>query len=407
MILYILAFIIMCIMCFFAYIKIKHRFWAMQPVFHFYDLYYWFFNVGIIRHDLPKKNRYTNFKNVSFGKMSNLLDKTNKQMKQFIFLIQQHYLKNKDNRFHPEWINIVPYFVGHKHPCFVSFYYEPKWIEDVTNKTIIEDKRMIGAMTSRPLQVSFYNKNKPGCNTLDVYYVDYLCVDKNYRNKNVAPQLIQTHEYHQSHTNTDICVSLFKREGEMTGIIPLCFYKTYCFNMRKWTTPLGLPVTTSLLDTDSQNVFYAWKFIKETIDQTKHSIYITILPEPSNLIELIKTKNLFLKMVMNDKEVQAIYFFRKVCTSVSEGKEVLSCFASVKSKHITNELFIHAFKVSVSSIVKKYKFSYLTVENISNNDILIQNLSSKSIPEIVSPTAYFLYNFAYQTIPSNKILIIN
>ena len=404
MILYILAFIVMCIICFFAYIKVKHRFWAMQPVFHFYDLYYWLFNVGIIRHDLPKKNRYTNFKNISFAKMSNLLDKTNKQMKQFVFLIQQHYLKNKENRFHPEWINIAPYFVGHKHPCFVSFYYEPKWIEDVANKTIIEDKQMIGAITSRPLQLFIYKKNTQ--ETLVVYYVDYLCVDKSYRKKNIAPQLIQTHEYHQSHTNTDICVSLFKREGEMTGIIPLCCYKTYCFNMRKWTTPLGLPATVSLLDADSQNVFYAWEFIKETIQNS--SIWkITILPQISNIIELIKTNNLFLKIVMIDQAVQAIYFFRKVCTSISEGKEVLSCFASMKSIHVTPELFIHAFKVSVASIVKKYKFSYLTVENISNNDILITNLCNKSIPEIVSPTAYFLYNFAYQTIPSNKILIIN
>lgn len=219
--------------------------------------------------------------------------------------------------------------------------------------------------------------------------------------------MIQTHEYHQSHTNTDICVSLFKREGEMTGIIPLCCYKTYCFNMKKWTTPLGLPVTINLLDADSQNVFYAWDFIKETIHKTKHSLSITILPQISNLIELIKTNNLFLKMVMMNQEIQAIYFFRKVCTAVSEGKEVLSCFASVKSGDIKNELFVHAFKVSVATIVKKHKFSYLSVENTSNNDILVNNLCSKSIPEIISPTAYFLYNFAYQTVSSNKMLIIN
>ena len=403
MILYILAFIVLLITCFFAYIKVKHRFWAMQPVFHFYDLYYWMFNVGIIRHDLPKKNRYTNFTNVSFEKMSSLLDKSNKQMKQFVFLVQEHYLKNKENRFHPEWINIVPYFVGHKHPCFISFYYEPKWIEDVTNKTIIEDKQMIGSMTSRPLQVSIYKQKT--CETLDVYYIDYLCVDKKYRKKNIAPQLIQTHEYHQSHSNTEICVNLFKREGEMTGIIPLCCYKTYCFSMAKWSTPLSLPVHVSLLDADSQNVFYAWDFIKETV--TKHSISMTILPQISNLIELIKTKNIFLKIVIIDQEVQAIYIFRKVCTSISKGKEVLSCFASIKSTHMGTDQFIHAFKASVSSIVKKYKFYYLSVENISNNDILIQNLCSKSSPEIISPTAYFFYNFAYQTIPSNKILIIN
>ena len=44
--------------------------------------------------------------------------------------------------------------------------------------------------------------------------------------------MIQTHEYNQSHKNKNICVSLFKREEELTGIIPLTIYKTYCFPLK-------------------------------------------------------------------------------------------------------------------------------------------------------------------------------
>ena len=65
MILYILGVIILCIILFFVYIRLKYKFWALQPVFHFYDLYYWVINVGIIRKELPEKNRYVNLKKIT------------------------------------------------------------------------------------------------------------------------------------------------------------------------------------------------------------------------------------------------------------------------------------------------------------------------------------------------------
>ena len=64
MILYIIAFFILLIILFFIYIRLKYKFWALQPVFHFYDIYYWFINVGIIRQELPDKNKYVNLKQI-------------------------------------------------------------------------------------------------------------------------------------------------------------------------------------------------------------------------------------------------------------------------------------------------------------------------------------------------------
>ena len=93
-------------------------------------------------------------------------------------------------------------------------------IQNGKNDNIIEKNKIIGLISSRPLTCII------GENILfDLYYVDYLCVDKYHRNKNIAPQLIQTHEYNQSHSNKKISVSLFKREEELTGIIPLTYYQ--------------------------------------------------------------------------------------------------------------------------------------------------------------------------------------
>ena len=395
---YILSFIITCIILYYLYIKIKYRFWMLQPVFHFYDIYYWFINVGIIRHELPIKNRYTNFNNIV---TTNFEDISQTVLKEFVTLVRLNYLRNNDNTFTPTIENIVPYFVGHNAKSFYSFYWEKNILLDNKHNTTIEDKKLIGVMTSRPLHVEIIGTRNE---TFDVYYVDYLCVSRNKRKNGIAPQIIQTHEYNQSHTNKKICISLFKREEELTGIIPLTVYKTYCFDIKKWTTPCNLSARISLLTGDKQNMYYLYNFIKET----NAKWHITIIPEISNIIELAITHNIFIKMLIADANIEAIYIFKKTCTYIEKNKEIISCIASINGPNLQQCDFIQGFKCALWSIIKdNSNFKYLIVEDISDNKCIIQNLCINTHPLIVSPTAYFFYNFAYSPFISDKALIIN
>jgi hypothetical protein len=56
---------------------------------------------------------------------------------------------------------------------------------------------------------------------------------------------------------------------------------------------------------------------------------------------------------------------------------------------------------------EKGKYSYLAIEDISDNNYIIENIKIKTHPLVISPTAYFFYNFAYNPFKSNRILIIN
>lgn len=401
------SFIILFIILFFLYIRIKFKFWALQPVFHFYDLYYWVVNVGIISKELPSKNRYTNFKNIKTISYDILSEQN---IKDLTLLVQLNYLRNNDNTFTPQKENIVPYFKGHNYKSFWSFYREPEILLDTKTSTTIENEKLIAVITGRPLHVTFYNNNyKKG--ELDVYYIDYLCVDKLHRKKNIAPQLIQTHEYNQSHLNRKICVSLFKREEELTGIIPLTIYKTYCFNMRKWTRPIELSTNIKVLHGDKQNIYYLYNFINELTKQ-QGKWELTICPEMSNLIELVTSQNLFIIMLLIDGEIVSAYLFKKTCTFIEKDKEIISCIASFfKTNELSIDQFIEGFKIALWSVLEKIKdknkFHYLIVEDISDNNHIINNLCIKTHPLAVSPTAYFFYNFAYNTFNSNQILIIN
>lgn len=416
MLLYFLGAIFLLVVLFFIFIRIKYRFWAVQPVYHFYDVYYWFFNIGIIRHELPEKNRYTNFKDIETITSEKVLgdDSIMKaKLTNFMDLIQLNYLKNEDNTFLPEKENIIPYFEGHNSPSFFSFFWEPDVLINVKTNTTIDTKMLVGAITSRPLTVTIYKTNNPEIIKFDTFYVDYLCVKKGFRKKNIAPQLIQTHEYNQCHINKNICVSLFKREGELTGIIPLTVYQTYVFDMKNWVKPPEqLHSKTTLLVGDSQNIYYLYNFINELTNsktQGSHCKWdITIIPEMTNLVSLVKSKNMYIYMLLTDMEIEAVYIFKKTCTNIEKGKGLLSLIASINSINLSLTKFIQGFKnVLWEILLNNPNYHYLAIEDVSDNKYIIDNIKVKTHPTFESPTAYFFYNYARSPFDANRALIIN
>ena len=393
---YTLFIVVFVVFIIYMYIKLKYGFWVIQPVFHIYDIGYMWKPPGIIEGRLPIKNKYTNFKDIDTIVFFNL---TSIQKQRFINLIKTHYLRNKDNIFSPKEENVVPYFVGHNTKSFVSFFYEDHCLLDSKTGNLITDRKIVGAMTSRPINIIINNGDDNA--KFRAYYVDYLCVDQLHRKKGIAPQIIQTHHYNQRHINKDIVVSLFKREDELTGIVPLCVYSTYGFPVTTWTKPSELSGEYKLLEINAQNFRFIYDFLLENSSEFD----IIICVESTNIIELIKSKNIFIYAVLCDDQIQCCYFFRKSCVQIEKGLEVLSCFASISN--CETDIFIKGFKLSFWKIAAENYFGFAAIENISHNNIIITNLSLKTKPIIISPTAYFFYNFAYPTFQPEKVLIIN
>jgi len=394
---YILFFGLLIVLIIYGYIRIKYGFWILQPVFHIYDISYMISPPGVINHSLPNKNKYTNFKNIKTILYNTL---TEIELNRIVNFIKLNYLQNKDNIFSPKLINISPYFNGHNSSSFISLYTEQNDMLDLNKKTIIEDTKIIGIITARPIHI-FINNGDTNAN-FDAYYIDYLCVDKSYRKKGIAPQIIQTHHYNQSHLNKNINVSLFKREDELTGIIPLTVYSTYGFSVNKWTKPLELHAMYKIVEINSQNLHLLFDFI----NNTNKLFDMVINTNISNIVELIKTKNIFIYAIIFENNIICAYCFRKSCVFIEKNMEVLSCFASINN-YQDNNIFIQGFKISFWKISDENYFGFSAIENVSHNNIIIDNIKIKTSPLIVSPTAYFFYNFAYNTFNSNKVLIIN
>ena len=386
--LYFIYLLVLILIIFYLIFKYKYKFWILQPVFHLYDFHYYLTKPQIINYSLPELNKYVDFFHIKFYSIDEHLDKN--LLHKSLFLIQNNYYRNNQNIYLPHIKNFYPYFLGHNTFSFLSVYYSSKLYKN--HKEIIEHQYPIGVMTSRPLEIFFKSKR------IMAYYVDYLCVEKSYRKKGIAPKIIQTHEYAQRHKNPNIQVSLFKREGELTGIVPLCVYKTNCYYLANLFEEKIIHPSIQIIAVDKQNFNYLVSFIKET-----DHFECKILPHFANLLHLIESKNVKIYISLQNNEIESAFFYRRTCCYY-KGKEIVSLFASIKSNLISASTFVSYFNKTINLLSKH--FYYLAIEQISDNIILTKYYQNEDVLSS-SPTAYFLYNYIQPTIKSSNVLLLN
>jgi hypothetical protein len=154
-----------------------------------------------------------------------------------------------------------------------------------------------------------------------------------------------------------------------------------------------------ILSVDSQNIYLLNDFFKN-----EEKFIIKIYPCMANLLNLIESKNIKINIIMKHEEITCIFFYRKTCTFINKN-EIVSCFASYKSVLLDSNEFTNLFLHSLKQFANL--FSYISIENISDNHILVSNFENKYKNIACSPYAYFFYNYAYRTLHPNKVIIIN
>ena len=381
MLLYILLIFVVVYLVIIATIKIKLKFWSKQPVFHLHNLLYWANPPGIIDQKLPEKNNYVNHNDIKFMKCDNMVSS---HLNKFIKLIQNNYLPHKENKYYPDIQNIIPYFTNHNQECYCSLMFNAK---------ITEKKELIGAITSRPLNISLYN------NKFISYYIDYLCVDKTKRKQGVAPQLIQTHDYNQRRQNKLVSTCLFKREGNLTLIVPLVVYHTYSFRIEHWNIERSLHPSIKLIKITNDNFHLLTHILTRLPSRFDCFISTTF----ANILDLINTGNYYVYAIQHNHKILAVYFFRNSCMKY-DNENAIECFCCINNSN-NIILYITGFSLALKRLKKKYKI--LLFENIGNSGIIIENILIKHTPLFVNKSAYYFYNFATRPLNEKMVCIIN
>lgn len=395
---YLTWYIIVCAIGLYAYNCLLNKFWIWQPVCFKYGLNYLIgphvHTAGsIIRTHLPVINTFVCFDGMYCATIATMRPQYKRM---FATFIRKFYMKNGHNKYAPLSHNIFKYF---KDTDLISLKFTPH-------------NKLCGTIHTRQLRMTFQK------NSMNVWYVDHLCVHPLFRESGVAQNLIQTHEHFQCHHLQKSVVSMFRSEGACPNLlVPICSYTMYCFDMQVFNrmqldNSINNPEHTSNIHDEVSISFagtnsYAVDIIYSKSFNSRWDV--SVLTDRQTLSNLIESGNILIGCVWDktkDDSLISIHIFRKSCTYISKNKEMAICIASyIVKRPITDmELCLGFYKLT-SAMQNKY--AYLGIECVSDNEQLMTSTCIKSIPYYtVCPIAYYMYNMSYTEQCSAKVFIV-
>lgn len=408
---YILATTFLFCIVLFVYIKIKYPFWNIQPIFHTYDYWRYYYRIPFTIHKYrPVKNKFCDFVNVN---TKNLIDCTEEDMRDITNLLQCYYVSS-DRIIHLiNENNIRTILTGIGEPSYVSIFYEkilhkPNALED-----IVSLRRPIGCITSRAFKMNYRpTLSESMYSELPLYYIDYLCVQREQDTRRITRNLYQTHEYNQRTMNPNISVSLLKKEIDLfEGVVPFISYNSDTYYLRKNKLPI-LPSTFQVLPINEKNI----DIITDFLDIQTHLRFdnqpclfdICITQHSGYYLSLINDKQLHIYCLKSEGHVFGLYFFKDTKTQYEdiEGNTLQLVGSVMNSTDYT--LFYTGFLHSLDMINKTNRYKMFILESISHNQIIFNHWRTNYTPIFTNKTAYYLYNYVYPSspLPPEKCLLL-
>jgi len=393
---YILLTITFSILFTLAYIKLKYPFWNIQPVYHTYNWWRCIYkHHSIVYKYRPVKTKFVDLLNV---KTKHYLDTTDEIRESLLNLIQSNHKSTENIVFYINNADLYAYLTGQSEPSIISIYNETMPLLPL-NKT--KQVIQIGAITSRHLQFHV-NETDNTYVKHPIYFIDFMGIDRNKDQIKYSRTLLQTHEYNQRIQNTNVVISLIKRNKDLfTGIVPLVEYDTHVYNLTMFKLPKMYQHYSIMQITHSNMSDYTHFFYNETIMSLHSTLFdIMIFPDIGNIISLLKKQILYIYCLKHADNVLGFYFFKNDKTHFEDFDcKSLRCLNSILNCN-NEELFFLGYLHALHQIVNLDKdYKLLIMENIGHNHIIHKywELRYKSFYSYKS--AYYLFNYIYPNTP--------
>ena len=373
----------------FLYIRIKFKFWSIQPVFHIYDLNHWLITDRVIDLDLPKANKYVKLLDIDTFSTKELTQYEKKDISAFIC---DNFINSSLADYSPTEDDIFPYFNTNIGESYVSMF-----LDNVVKISSTSRKRgIIGVIMSRPLFVTFSGKAP-----MTINYIDNLTVRSDRRKEGIAPNLIQTHQYQIRHFNPSVNVCIFKREGDMTAIVPLTLYMTKEYNVVDICAK-RVKIVERVVKIDKSNFINFKTMVKSCLSRFK----CTLNMELTTLFELIMLSKIVIYVLFSGISPICCYVLRRT-PFVTEG--CLNCVELISTINCAPfiDIFFAGFQTVCRRESRKQKVQRIIIEETGDTCSLVCEMKKHNIEcKTECPTAFFLYNYAHYSIQPEQCFFI-
>lgn len=395
--------------------KIKFPFWSRQPVYHFHKLHYFFNNDKYIfkKHDEMDSLKFYDPMNIKIIPYKNISHYENNKflIDSYFQLVRNHYLREKKSIFIPSNQYLINSLINNENgTSYFALYTKSKTL--IHNKDVLSMQNVISGLTSK--EIILYRKDS--MKKLYIHYVDFLCTHKEFRKQNITPKVIYTYakEVMKNTKNSNSnSIFMFKREANSQSFVPYTVYSNFVFDLKYYVSKY------KKIKTSNDKIIPMNDFKVEYINESNSEILIRSLETIKNNISHFlhipySTINTYIKhgilhfFVVHKNGIPcAIYVFKNNCFFFNE-KKVFECMSSIyfPSTNFGEDCFKYFFNESIEMLINTQNIGYITLENLSMNDVLIKNFR-KIQPEMHKYTNnFYLYNYILNSTLSKNIFMI-
>lgn len=374
MIYYVLYLIISITFLFFIYIKLRYRFWSTQPVFHIFNLKQWLIPSGIIELSLPKKqDKFYNWKINTFN-----FQEISTEKKALICYFFNNLSKYQQLSIFEKGIN----------KSYVSFLYSHITIpqQDGSN---YHTKKLQSCMVSKILNGVIHN------NKLKISYIHSFKIHKLAKNKKLEYQKLFYTHYFNSRRIGSPHIFLFKKKGSLPWVTPCTTFFSYTFDTKYINiVNFNIPNNISIRQIKSASIRMIINFFGEISNKFK----FYSIPDFANLKNMISTNLITPFVLMDNNTIVGLLIFRNDEKSTS--LIASACFPKYRD-------YLYPALQNSLHLLKKYKnYSFIVVENISNNNYIIKEILKRKFPKEKEQISYYFYNFSIRPFMSPSCFLI-
>jgi len=372
-----------------AWIRIRHPFWSIQPVFHTYDVWrYWIMQPSVISSmQVPTK-----FLNHDKVKTRNFLDTSTTELSAVLDVIQCHYLPSEQATFTLSSENLQTICSHHSSgPCWVSMYFTDHF--HVKDATVVNSPEVAGVLIAYPVRMFLKNAGHQ-----PIYYWDYVVMHREVgKDVGTIRTLIQTHEANQR--RTDIQVSLFRKDVDMSeGIVPLVQFTVSQFELIKdriHRPPLAVHCTVTQVRKETINGLFDSLFDLTT---NKNIFELCLFPDLTAWEARLERNEWQVYTLKSNDDIVALYVFRTTHTAYEDG--LLECIVSVSLLDDDANLFFAGWLHALYDLLQiTPEMSRLSIPNLGHNSKLLQTYTWKYKASSTHDAAYYLYNYVCPGMP--------
>ncbi len=387
----------------FAYIKIKYPFWNIQPVYHTYDFWRFFYKNPF---QVQRNNANTHTKFFQKNKVKTIEYSTLSENAKDVFIdkLQCYYLLSEDMLFIIKKLQLDTVMNGHDNPSYISFYMDRIYGKtngankiDTTNPKkgleefeILSEELPVAGMASYPIHLKYKNKS-----ISTAHYWEYMWVNRAYKKKNIQRVLIQTHDCIVRDKYPEIQTSIFKKTNVLCdGVVPIVKYQSYTYKTfyEKCDFPKNVYLT---------RLYNNYDILHDVLENPKLSLLfdIQLYPNIANIQSQIKKEQIYVYCLKRKNQVISIYFFKETFSLCEfNNTRILRLVASI-SNSMNTYIHIVGYMYSIHNIMKNVpvKYGVIAIDNISHNHIIVKYLNISK--ENAVNNAYYSYNYVIPKTP--------